>query len=100
MWATSPLWKKCTSVKIDLGRRLPPNLGNSQTKTCEQIQVLLLQLQSFQIIYIFMVCMVRTCLFLIDDALRFEHVRNILAVMPPLCLPSRCRNVSVGRLLV
>ena len=47
-----------------------------------------------------MVCMVRTCLFLIDDALRFEHVRNILAVMPPLCLPSRCRNVSVGRLLV
>ena len=47
-----------------------------------------------------MVCMFRTCLFLIDDALRFEYVRNILAVMPPLCLPSRCRNVSVGRLLV
>ena len=47
-----------------------------------------------------MVCMVRTCLFLIDEALRFEYVRNILAVMPPLCLPWRCRNVSVGRLLV
>ena len=100
MWATSPLWKKCKSLKIDLGRGLPPNLGNSQTKTCEQIQVLLLQLQSFKIIYIFMVRMVRTCLFLIDDALRFEYVRNILAVMPPLCLPWRCRNVSVGRLLV
>ena len=47
-----------------------------------------------------MVRMVRTCLFLIDNALKSEYVRNILAVMPPLCLPSRCRNVSVGRLLV
>ena len=28
------------------------------------------------------------------------YVWNILAVMPSLCLPSRCRNVSVGRLLV